>query len=123
MRTGAARSVRPWPRHPRLRSGANRHFRCCGLRAQELACVADGAELLRLGENAIYRLADHETVVRIARNMDHWADAEKEVAVSRWLHQAGVPAARACDLRAAHQRRRPPNDVLAVHPRPPRRAR
>lgn len=60
--------------------------------------IADGAELLRMGENAIYLLSDRETVVRIARNMDHWPDATKEVAVSRWLHAAGLAAARTCDV-------------------------
>lgn len=53
-----------------------------------------GAELLRLGENAIYRLHGTPTVVRIARNADHWPDATKEVAVAEWLAAQGVPAAR-----------------------------
>lgn len=52
------------------------------------------AELLRLGENAIYRLHDVDAVVRIARNADHWADAMKEAAVSTWLAASDVPAAR-----------------------------
>lgn len=51
------------------------------------------AELLRLGENAIYRLHGVDAVVRIARNADHWADATKEVAVSTWLTASDVPAA------------------------------
>lgn len=62
------------------------------------ACAAiglnpDDAELLRLGENAIYRLACAPVVVRIARPR-HGEDAAKEVAVAEWLAGSGVPAAR-----------------------------
>jgi len=53
----------------------------------------DGAELLRLGENAIYCLSSAPLVVRIARSFRHWDDATKEVAVAKWLSVAGVPAA------------------------------
>lgn len=56
------------------------------------------AELLRLGENAIYRLQAVPVVVRIARNPEHRAAATKEVAVSRWLAVQGVPAARVWDV-------------------------
>jgi aminoglycoside phosphotransferase (APT) family kinase protein len=59
----------------------------------EEACRATGlrpggAELLRLGENAIFRLAHDRVVVRIARNLDILEDAEKEVAVAHWLRDA-----------------------------------
>jgi Ser/Thr protein kinase RdoA (MazF antagonist) len=54
---------------------------------------SDGAELLRLGENAIFRLAHDHVVVRVARNLDVLADAEKEVAVASWLRDAQLPAA------------------------------
>lgn len=53
----------------------------------------DGAELLRLGENAIYRLASAPLVVRIARSARLWDDATKEVAVAQWLAEVGIPAA------------------------------
>jgi aminoglycoside phosphotransferase (APT) family kinase protein len=53
----------------------------------------DGAELMRLGENAIFRLAHDQVVVRIARSLDVLADAKKEVAVASWLRDAQVPAA------------------------------
>ena len=46
--------------------------------------TSDG-ELIRLGENALFRLPAERMVVRIARTMDYWADAEKEVAVGPWL--------------------------------------
>lgn len=53
-----------------------------------------GAELLRLGENAIYHLRNVPIVVRIARRAEMWRDAAKEVAVAKWLASSGVPAAR-----------------------------
>ncbi|GAA4536609.1 aminoglycoside phosphotransferase family protein [Pseudonocardia xishanensis] len=59
---------------------------------------ASGAELLRLGENAIFRLAAAPIVVRIARGMDRWEDATKEVAVSVWLADKGISAARAANI-------------------------
>lgn len=57
------------------------------------------ARLLRLGENALYHIDDASTVVRIARNMDHWGDAVKEVAVAEWLSAHGFPAASTADFR------------------------
>jgi hypothetical protein len=51
---------------------------------------ADGATVMRLGENALFRLAD-SVVARIARPGQERA-ARKEVAVARWLHTAGVSA-------------------------------
>lgn len=56
--------------------------------------TSDGAQLLRLGENAIYRLDRQPVVVRIARDIDHWDDATKEVVVAQWLADRGMPAAR-----------------------------
>ena len=53
-----------------------------------------GAELLGLGENAIYRLASAPVVVRIARSADRLGQMEKELCVARWLADAGVPAVR-----------------------------
>lgn len=52
-----------------------------------------GAEILRLGENAIYRLAD-STVARIARP-GQFPSARKEVDVARWLESVNVPAVKA----------------------------
>jgi len=59
--------------------------------------ASDGAELLRLGENAIYQLAAAPVVVRIARSADRLPRAERELCVARWLAAAGVPAVRACE--------------------------
>ena len=56
------------------------------------ALRADGAGLLRLGENAIFRLAHDCVVVRIARGLDVLPDARKEIVVAAWLADAGLPA-------------------------------
>lgn len=53
-----------------------------------------GADLLRIGENAIYRLAAEPIIVRIARTADYLADVQTEVAVARWLEAARFPAVR-----------------------------
>jgi hypothetical protein len=68
-------------------------------RTLEIACSAarlgvQGAELLRLGENAIYRLRPVPLVARIARTIDYLPDIETEVAVARWLESVGFPAVR-----------------------------
>jgi Ser/Thr protein kinase RdoA (MazF antagonist) len=55
---------------------------------------SDGAELLRLGENAIYRLAGAHVVVRIARSADRMGRVNKELCVARWLAASGVPSVR-----------------------------
>ena len=55
---------------------------------------ADGARLLRLGSNAVYRLKDR-IVARVSRpgaDIDH---ASRTVAVARWLESVGYPAVRA----------------------------
>ncbi|WP_281157618.1 aminoglycoside phosphotransferase family protein [Streptomyces sp. HYC2] len=68
-------------------------------RVMSAACRAAGldgrgAELLRLGENALFRLASVPVVVRVARGREWLTTARKEVAVSRWLAGEGLPAAR-----------------------------
>ena len=63
--------------------------------ACELAGLdGSGARLLRLGENALFHLPAGAVVVRIARTMDYWPDAAKEVSVARWLAGAQFPATR-----------------------------
>ncbi|GGP05442.1 aminoglycoside phosphotransferase family protein [Nonomuraea glycinis] len=56
--------------------------------------ASEDARLIRLGENALFVLEAERVVVRIARSLDVLDDARKEVAVSAWLHEAGLPAAR-----------------------------
>jgi Ser/Thr protein kinase RdoA (MazF antagonist) len=58
---------------------------------------SDGAELLRLGENAIFQLASAPIVVRIARSADRLRRVQKELCVARWLADAHIPAVRVCE--------------------------
>jgi hypothetical protein len=63
------------------------------------ACAAagldsSGARLLRLGSNAVYRLAD-PVVARIGRPDGGTETAQRTVDVARWLESAGYPAVRA----------------------------
>jgi len=53
-----------------------------------------GAELLRIGENAIFRLASAPVVVRISRSADRLPRVRREICVARWLAAANVPAVR-----------------------------
>lgn len=59
---------------------------------------AGGARLLRLGENALFQLPAEPVVVRIARTVEFWRDAVKEVAVARWLANHQFPAAEVCEI-------------------------
>jgi aminoglycoside phosphotransferase len=68
-------------------------------RTLEVACSAvgleaGGAELLRLGENAIYRLDSAPLVARIARTIDYLPAITTEVVVARWLESVGFPVVR-----------------------------
>ena len=80
--------------------GGRGDFSAAGTRRTlEIACSAAGldagdAELLRLGENAIYRLRSVPLVARIARTVDYLPDIKTEVAAARWLESAGFPAVR-----------------------------
>src|SRR5215831_6014448 len=58
---------------------------------------ADGARLLRLGSNAVYRLAA-PVVARIARPDADPEATRRTVAVARWLASVGYPAVRAIDV-------------------------
>ncbi|MGH7883291.1 MAG: phosphotransferase [Candidatus Dormibacteraceae bacterium] len=51
---------------------------------------SQGAELIRLGENAVYRLRNEPVVVRIARSLDRLPIAEKTILAARWLHSVGI---------------------------------
>ncbi|MFJ2955098.1 phosphotransferase enzyme family protein [Streptomyces sp. NPDC087270] len=55
---------------------------------------ADGARLIRLGENALFRLVRRPVIVRIARSEEYREAALLEVRVARWLAAEGFPAAR-----------------------------
>ncbi|GHB09922.1 phosphotransferase [Streptomyces termitum] len=56
---------------------------------------ADGARLLALGENAVFAVAG--LVVKVGRDAELFARAEREVALAGWLAAAGIPAVRAAD--------------------------
>ncbi|TKA04551.1 phosphotransferase enzyme family protein [Actinacidiphila oryziradicis] len=53
-----------------------------------------GAELLRLGSNAVYRLHTAPVIVRIARDRDGLAEMDRAVRVARWLAEQDFPATR-----------------------------
>lgn len=70
------------------------------LQALESACKvaglsAVGAELVRLGENAMYRLATSPIMVRIGRST---AASRKEARIAKWLAGHQFPAARLADV-------------------------
>jgi aminoglycoside phosphotransferase (APT) family kinase protein len=54
-----------------------------------------GARLLRLGSNAVYRLADRPVIVRITSDSAALSEMERAVRVARWLEEERFPANRA----------------------------
>ncbi len=84
-----------------IRAGAGFTSRSAHATLRE-ACSAlglddGGAELIRFGQNAIYRLRHQPYVVRIARTADP-ADVRTEVRAARWLADMDFPATRLADL-------------------------
>jgi aminoglycoside phosphotransferase (APT) family kinase protein len=69
-------------------------LRTLGYAAAAAGVEVTDARLLRIGENAIYRLPG-QIVARIARTSAYEPDARKEVAVARWLEAEEFPAVRA----------------------------
>lgn len=64
-------------------------------RAREVLTAAGlpaGATLLALGENAVFGAG--EVVVKVGRDAELLARAERELAVADWLAESGVPAVR-----------------------------
>jgi thiamine kinase-like enzyme len=57
----------------------------------------EGARLLRLGSNAVYRLAS-PVIVRISRSGADADHARRTVAVARWLKSVDYPAVRVLDI-------------------------
>lgn len=57
-----------------------------------------GAELIRMGDNAVFRLASRPVVVRVGRGLDRLADASREIAVARWLGTESVPVITPLDV-------------------------
>jgi aminoglycoside phosphotransferase (APT) family kinase protein len=60
----------------------------------EVGLDADGAELLRLTANAVFRLRTTRVVVRISAPRSQFAGVRRTVQVARWLDQIGFPAVR-----------------------------
>ncbi|MCX5600746.1 aminoglycoside phosphotransferase family protein [Streptomyces phaeochromogenes] len=56
------------------------------------------AELLALGENAVF--ADGDLVVKVGRDAELLDRARRELAIAVWLAEAGVPAVRAAESEA-----------------------
>ncbi|MEU7478331.1 aminoglycoside phosphotransferase family protein [Lentzea sp. NPDC042327] len=56
------------------------------------------AELIRLGENAVFWLRSRSVVARISRGSARVAQADREVRSARWLARMSVPAVRALDV-------------------------
>jgi hypothetical protein len=58
---------------------------------------ADGASLLRFGQNAIFLLPADRIVVRVGRSAERLPILERELCVARWLNSKSVPSARPVD--------------------------
>ncbi|MDQ0940008.1 phosphotransferase enzyme family protein [Streptomyces sp. V1I1] len=70
-------------------------------RAREVLTAAGlpaDASLLALGENAVFVAGD--VVVKVGRDAELLARAERELAVGAWLSEAGVPAVRPAEPKA-----------------------
>lgn len=64
---------------------------------QRAGLPAVGAELIRIGSNAVFRV-DGTTVARVAPSTGHQANAQKQIDVARWLARVDYPAVRALDV-------------------------
>jgi hypothetical protein len=62
------------------------------------AGLGRGAELLALGENAVFAAGD--LVVKVGRDAELLDRARRELAIAVWLAEAGVPAVRAAEPKA-----------------------
>jgi len=56
------------------------------------------AELLRLGENAVFRLSTRPAIARISRNGDRLPEAERLISVARWLAANDIPSVKILDI-------------------------
>ncbi|MFE9323511.1 phosphotransferase family protein [Nocardia sp. NPDC052278] len=71
--------------------------RALELAGTRLGVATDDAQLIRMGENAIYALPPADVVARIARSEQRRARVEKELAVARWLARHDFPAVRVAE--------------------------
>jgi thiamine kinase-like enzyme len=65
--------------------------------AEKVGVDPRSAELIRMGENAIFALRGEGVVARIARSLDLWEGVERELAVARWLRAHDFPAVRVAE--------------------------
>jgi thiamine kinase-like enzyme len=68
--------------------------RLLAIASEQLDLDAQGASLIRIGSNAVFRL-QKPVIVRIARDPGPLGEARKQVAVARWLEDSRYPATRA----------------------------
>lgn len=66
--------------------------------AAQVGLATDGAQLIRMGSNAVFRVPGN-VVARVARSADMFDNAKKQVGVAGWLQAKRIPAVRALDLR------------------------
>ncbi|OJF10422.1 hypothetical protein BG844_32255 [Couchioplanes caeruleus subsp. caeruleus] len=66
--------------------------------ASRLGICSDDAELIRIGSAAVYWLSSRTIVARVSRSLDLLPVAVNEIAVSKWLAGAGVPAVVALEV-------------------------
>ena len=66
--------------------------------ADQAGLDAAGAELIRLGSNAVFRFRSARVIGRVASSEDRLDSAKQEIAVARWLLDAEVPAVRALSI-------------------------
>jgi len=88
--------------NPGARAGRREFSSSAALSVLQGACrqarlSGDGADLLRIGENAIFRLTSGPIVVRIVRSADRLPRVKRELCIARWLAAAQVPAVRVFD--------------------------
>lgn len=88
MTDGAARM-------PALDEAEARRALNAGCRA--ISIPTDDAELIRLGENGVFRLPNN-IIARVARSADNFTEAERQISVAQWLATHGIPAVRALDV-------------------------
>jgi aminoglycoside phosphotransferase (APT) family kinase protein len=66
--------------------------------AKSVELDADGAELIRIGSNAVFRFASEPIIGRVAPSLAKLESASREIAVAEWLESVGVPAVRALKI-------------------------
>ncbi|WP_225991233.1 phosphotransferase family protein [Actinomadura montaniterrae] len=65
---------------------------------QAVGLPPEGAHLMRLGSNAVYRV-NGSVIARISHRGTDTQESERAIAVARWLESADYPAVRAIDVK------------------------